>query len=177
MSTEIYRMLPRTKSLLGEDIKKRRSTVADISREGAGLWEGDQWHSTTYREQQRQRELAIRHLLMIEQKGGKIEALPKPSQNTQIEVGHMVKISLLDDPDIKEAEISFSLVHVLTTEDAFYLGKLFDNVKEMVVSHVSSIGSTLLGRKRGEIVTYLPGNRLQVLGDEDAIRVSNLFDE
>ncbi len=170
-------MLPQTKKLLEEDIRRRRSEVDDISKTGAGLWEGDQWHSTAYREQQCQKELAIRLLQMIDSKNGKIEEIPRPLQNTLVEVGHMVKISLLDDPDIIAAGIQSSLVHVLTIEDAFYLGGSFDNLKEMIVSPVSPIGSALLGKKREEIGTYLQSNRFQVLGDKDAIRISNLFDK
>jgi len=172
--TGIYRMLPQTKQLLEEDIRKRKSEVVDISKEGAGLWEGDQWHSTGYREQQRKRELAIRFLQMIDGKGGRIEVLHKPEQNVHIEVGHMAKIRLLDDPDIIEARISNSIVHVLTEEDVLYLSHLFDNLNEMIVSQESPIGGALLGRMRGETATYLQGNRLQVLESEDAIRVSNL---
>jgi len=173
--TEIYRMLPQTKQLLEKDIRKRRSEVVDISKEGAGLWEGDQWHSTGYREQQRKRELAIRLLQMIDEKSGKIEVLHKPKQDNHIEVGHMAKIKLLDDPDIIEAGISNSIVHILTKEDVLYLGQLFDNLGEMIVSQESPIGGALLGRMRGEVATYLQGNRLQVLESKDAIRVSNLF--
>jgi len=174
---EVYRMLPQTKQLLENDIQRKRDELASISREGAGLWEGDQWHSTTYREQQRQKELAIRLLQMIDQKGGKIEVLDKPKQNDHIEVGHMAKIKLLDDPDVIEAKIPHSTIHVLSSEDALYLGKLFDNLNEMIVSLESPIGVALLGKKRGEIAIYLEKNKLQVLNDEDAIIASNLFDK
>ena len=175
--TEIYCMLPQTKHLLEQDIEERRSEVADISRQGAELWEGDQWHSKGFREQQRKKELAIRFLQMIDQKSGRIEVLDKPKQNDHIEVGHMAKIKLLDDPDVIEANISHSTIHILSSEDALYLGKLFDNLSEMIVSLESPIGSALLGKKRGEIATYLDRNRLQILNDEDAITASNLFDK
>jgi len=61
-----YLMLPSTKRLLEEDIKKRRNELADISKQGAELWEGDQWHSSAYRDQQIRKELAIRFLQLID---------------------------------------------------------------------------------------------------------------
>ncbi len=173
---EIYHMLPRTKQLLEDDILRRRAELSDISQQGAEIWEGDQWHSTTYREQQRRRELAIRLLQLIDQKSGKIDVLNKPRQNNQIELGHMAKVMLLDDPDVLEVGIPYSLIHVLSSEDVLYLGQLFDNIREMVVSQESPIGNALLGRGRNEIATYLQVNRLKILGDKDAIKTSYLFD-
>jgi len=170
-------ILPRTKQLLEEDIIRRRGEVAEISKQGAGIWEGDQWHSTGYREQQRKLEVAIRFLQLIDQEGGKIEVLLKPTQTDHVEVGHMVKVNLLDDQDIIEAKIPFSIVHVLTKEDVQYLGSLFDNVSEIIVSHESPLGHALIGLRRGECSSYLQKQRLQVLDIEDAIRISNLFDK
>lgn len=175
--SETYRVLPKTKRLLEGDIEKRRNEVMDISKQGADLWEGDQWHSTAYREQQLKKELAIRFLQLIDQKGGKIEVMTRPTQNDQIEVGHMVKVNLLDDIDIVQAGVLFSVIHLLTKEDAQYLGSEFDNLKEMVVSNESPIGKVLLGLRRGDVTTYLNNQRLQVLELEDAISVSSLFDK
>lgn len=174
--SETYRMLPKTITLLEADIEKRRNEVIDISKQGADLWEGDQWHSTAYREQQQKKELAIRFLQMIDQKNGKIEPLSKPSQNDYVEVGHMVKIRLLDDIDAVEARIPFSMIHVLTKEDAQYLGAEFDNIREMIVSSETPIAQVLLGLKRGDNATYLNNQRLQVLKDEDAISASSFFE-
>ena len=168
-------MLPVTKKLLEQDIERRRSAVVDITKQGASIWEGDQWHSTTFREQQRQRELAIRFLQMIDQKSGKIEVIHKPEQNTYIELGHMAKVKLLDDSEMIEARIPYSLVHILTSEDVLYIGKLFGNLNEIVVSYSSPIGGALLGKRRGEVTTYLQGSRIEVLDDIDAIEASNLF--
>ena len=174
--SETYRMLPKTITLLEADIEKRRTEVLDISKQGADLWEGDQWHSTAYREQQQKKELAIRFLQLIDQKKGKIEPLSKPLQNDYVEIGHMVKVKLLDDIDVAQAGIPFSTIHVLTKEDAQYLGEEFDNVKEMIVSSETPIAKALLGLKRGDDATYLNGQRLHVLNDEDAISGSSLFE-
>jgi transcription elongation GreA/GreB family factor len=175
--SKTYLMLPNTKRLLEEDIQKRRDELVDISKQGADLWEGDQWHSSAYRDQQVRKEFAIRFLQLIDQKGGRIEVLSKPVQDDIVEIGHMVKAKLLDDPDVIEAKIPFSVIHVLTKEDVQYLGGLFDNLSEMIVSLESPIGSALQGKKRGEVTTYLQRNRLQVLDSEDAIKASNLFDK
>lgn len=175
--SETYRMLPRTKTLLEADIEKRRRELAEISKEGASLWEGDQWHSTAYRQQQQKKELAIRFLQLIDQKGGKIEELAKPEQNDHVEVGHMVKVKLLNDKAVQTAGVPFSLIHVLTKEDAQYLRGEFDNVVEMVVSTDSPMGKGLLGLRRGEVKIYLQEQKLQVIDTEDAISVSYLFEK
>jgi len=175
--SETYRMLPKTITLLEADIEKRRTEVLDISKQGADLWEGDQWHSTAYREQQQKKELAIRYLQLIDQKKGKIEPLSKPSQNDHVEVGHMVKVKLLDDTDVVEAGLPFSLIHVLTKEDAQYLGSEFDNIREMIVSSETPIAKVLLGLRRGDNATYLNDQRLQVLKDDDAISTSSFFEK
>lgn len=175
--SQTYSMLPATKKLLEEDIKRRRGELSDISKQGAELWEGDQWHSTAYREQQLKKELAIRYLQLIDQKGGKIEPLIKPQQNDFIEIGHMVKVSLPDDIDVIEAKIPFSVVHVLTKEDAQYLGGNYDNLSEMIASSESPLGKTLIGLRRGDQKIYINRQRLEVLDTEDAISVSSLFEE
>lgn len=172
-----YLMLPSTKRLLEEDIKKRRNELADISKQGAELWEGDQWHSSAYRDQQIRKELAIRFLQLIDQKGGRIEVLSKPAQTDHIEIGHMVKVELLDDIDVIEAKIPFSVIHILTKEDAQYLRSNFDNLNEMVVSNESPLGGALMGLRRGGKSSYLNRQRLEVLDTEDAISVSSLFEE
>ncbi len=174
--SETYRMLPKTITLLETDIEKRRNEVIDISKQSADLWEGDQWHSTAYREQQQKKELAIRFLQMIDQKKGKIEPLSKPSQNNHVEVGHMVKIRLLDDIDVVEARIPFTIIHVLTKEDAQYLGAELDNIREMIVSSETPIAQALFGLKRGDNATYLKDQRLQILTGEDAISASSFFE-
>lgn len=173
--SQTYLMLPGTKKLLEEDIKKRRDELIDISKQGAELWEGDQWHSSAYRDQQVRKEFAIRFLQLIDQKGGRIEVLSKPTQNDHVEIGHMVKVKLLDDIDIVEAKIPFSRIHVLTKEDAQYLGSKFDNMSEMIVSSESPLGGALIGLRRGDSATYLNKQRLQVLKEEGAISVSSLF--
>lgn len=179
MSTEVknYSMLPDTKRLLEEDIEKRRDELANISKQGADLWEGDQWHSSAYRDQQVRKELAIRFLQLIDEKGGRIDILSKPTQHDCVEIGHMVKVKLLDDIDVIEAKLPFSVIHVLTKEDAQYLGSEFDNVREMIVSSESPIGKTLIGKKRGDIANYVNNLRLQVLNEEDAITTSSLFEK
>jgi transcription elongation GreA/GreB family factor len=171
----VFRMLPRTKQLLEDDIDKRREELKNISGQGADIWEGDQWHSTTYREQQRMRELAIRYLQMIDSEEGRIEELSEPTQNEHVEVGHMVKVELLDDEDVIEQKVPYSLIHVLTKEDVQYLGKDFDNVTEMVISADSPVGKTLLGLRRGDTKTYVEDRRLHVLDEDDAISTSSLF--
>lgn len=174
--SETYKMLPKTITLLEADIEKRRTEVVDISKQGADLWEGDQWHSTAYREQQQKKELAIRFLQLIDQKKGKIEPLSKPSQNDCVEIGHMVKVRLLDDIDIVEAGLSFSVIHVLAKEDAQYLGGKFDNIREMIVSSETPIAKVLIGLRRGDNATYLNNQRLQILNCDDAISISSFFE-
>ncbi|MFH1407952.1 MAG: hypothetical protein ABIG91_02850 [Patescibacteria group bacterium] len=176
--SEVYRMLPKTKKILEADIERRRSEVREISLRGAAIaGDGDGWHSTTYRAQQVQKEVAIRYMQLVDQKGGSIEVLTKPLQNESVEIGHMVKVNLLDHLEIIEAKIPFSVIHILSKEDAQYLDKEFDNIKEMIVSNKSPIGKVLLGLKRGDNTTYLDNQRLQVLKDEDAISVSSLFEK
>jgi transcription elongation GreA/GreB family factor len=170
-------MLSRSKELLEEDIKRRRSELTGISKEGADLWEGDQWHSTAYRDQQVRKEFAIRFLQLIDEKDGRIEVLSKPNQNNIVEIGHMVKVELLDDFDVVEAKIPFSVIHVLTKEDVQYLGQTFDGIVEMVVSQESPIGQSIIGLKRGDQSIYLKTQRLRVLDTDDAIEISNLFEK
>lgn len=174
--TEIYRMLPKTKDLLEADIEKRKKEVVDISKQGADLWEGDQWHSTAYREQQQKKDIAIRFLQMIDRLNGRIETLKKPIQNDKIEIGHMVKVKLMDDVEIARAGIPFSIIHVFSKEDVNYLKGEFDDIREMIVSNESPLGQTLIGLKRGDKATYLDNQRLQILSDEDAINASSLFE-
>jgi len=136
MSVEsgIRYLLPRTRELLEKDIQSRREKATSISRQGTDIWEGDQWHSSAYRTQQNRKEVAILFLQLID-RGLRLENLPKPTQTDHVQIGHMVKVRLLDDPEIAQAAIPYSIVHVLTKEDSQYLGPLFDGLHEMIVSH------------------------------------------
>lgn len=174
--SKIVYILPRTKELLKEDIKERKNSAKDISKEGANLWEGDQWHSTTYREQQNRKEIAIRYLQLID-KGEIFEDLPQPGQTKTIEVGHMVKAKLLDDQEIINAKIPFTLIHIFSSYDSRYLSTLFDDLNEMIVSDETPIGKALLGKQRGDKTTYLEKQRIEILESEDAIQISSLFDK
>ena len=83
---------------------------------------------------------------------------------------------MLDDIDAVEAKLPFSTIHVLTKEDAQYLGGEYDNISEMVVSAESPLGKELLGLRRGDTKEYFQNQRLQVMDTEDAITPSYLFD-
>ncbi|MFH1407947.1 MAG: hypothetical protein ABIG91_02825 [Patescibacteria group bacterium] len=173
---KIYHILPRTKQLLQEDIKNRKEEATEISKEGADLWEGDQWHSTAYREQQNRKEIAIRYLQLIDN-GTIFENLSKPKQVEHVEIGHMIKVKLLDDPDAIEARVPYTLIHIFTHFDSKYLDSQFDGVSEIIVSNETPIGKALIGRERGDKTTYLQNLRLEILNSEDAIQISSLFEK
>lgn len=178
---EICYMLPKTRVAFDKDLESRQKRVITISQTGADLWEGDQWHSTTYREQQSEKERAIRHLQMLTPKLGILETLPKPQQNDTVEVGHMVKVKLPNDPEIAKAGVEHTLVHVLAPDDFVYLGDAFDGIQEMIIPFTSPLAKALIGLKRGEKgLYYMEGKgkeeaRVQVLDIEDAIALSSLF--
>jgi len=174
--SKIYLILPRTKELLKEDVNIRREEARKISKEGANLWEGDQWHSTTYRQQQLRKEIAIRYLQLIDN-GAIFENLEKPKQVESVEVGHMVKVNFLDDEEIKAAKIPFTRVHIFTKFDSQYLQGQFDDINEILVSNESPIGKALINRKRGEKIIYLKGLRLEILDSKDSIETSSLFEK
>jgi hypothetical protein len=174
---ETYRMLPKTAELLKEDIAVRRKELDNVSQQGNEIWSGgDQWHSTTFKNQQQRQEVTMLFLQLATRKEGKTEVLQKPSQTETVEIGHMIKVKLPDDQDIIEAGVEHSLIHLLSEDDAHYLGPLFDGLREMVAADISPLGKALTGLRRGMTAKYLKDSRLQVLDTEDAIQVSNLFD-
>jgi hypothetical protein len=180
MGAEIARsnVLPRTKKLLDSDLIAREQDIRNTTTQGASAFgDGDGWHSTTYRELERQKVVGIYYLLALKEKAGVIEILQKPSQNDQVEIGHMVKAKLFNDPVVVEAGVPYSIIHILPELDVKYLHNEFDGIEKIIVSNESPIGKALIGLKRGEKTEYLSNQILQIMDDDDAIRASSLFDE
>jgi transcription elongation GreA/GreB family factor len=175
IGSRFYYMLPKTATLLKENVERKRAGLKNMSGKGAEIWEGDQWHSTSYREHERQKELAMRLLQRVDIED-RIDILPRPIQSDIIEIGHMVQVVLPDDEEVVRAGIPWALIHILTPLDAQYISPLFNNLGEMVISNESPLGKTLIGQKRGSIATYRPNQKLQVLDTPEAIMVSNLFE-
>lgn len=172
---ETNRMLLQTKTLLLADINRRYAVAEAISISGAGIWEGDQWHSTTYREQQREKMVALCVLGMVASKSINIEIISPPEQNDHVETGHMVKARLPDDLDFLESKVPFIVIHILTSTDAIYFGKE-DDPAEMVISDQSPLGKALLGMRSGESRIYIGNNQVRILNEEDSIAISSYFE-
>lgn len=112
--------------------------------------------------------------------------LQRPEQNMTVELGHMVKVRLLDDPDAVDMGIKETVIHLLSTGDAQILSKVLisdqrfvDRVSQLIVSIDSPLGKALLGRTRGETFFYQGGHeqfRARVLNVEDAINATYFFD-
>lgn len=112
--------------------------------------------------------------------------LQRPGQNVTVQLGHMVKVRLLDDPDAVDLGIKETIIHLLSTADAQVLNKVLandsrftDRVSQLIVSIDSPLGQALVGRERGETFTYQGGHeefRARVLRGNEAIEATYFFD-
>lgn len=164
-------MLAKTKEKLEMKVALLREKLKELEQSSVDAHSGDAWHSSSYRILIAEQDSARAMLIQEAQALDNAEVITFPLQNEVIELGHVVQIQFLDDDEFDPRKLIN--VHILGPRDTQFIHNSSEN--DIVVSNKSPLGRSLIGHRRSEEVTYLPGLRAKILAGKNAIEVSGFF--
>lgn len=135
---------------LEENYKNEVSKISKELSETYANATGDGYHDETVQLFEREKQNAQLRLQRISDLLRTAEVQEEPAQFETVELGHSVRVNLLDDPDANEpVEVT-----ILTSANLQVFENEFDMEKKLLVSDKSPLGGALIGSKVDQVVPY-----------------------
>lgn len=185
-------LLPISIKILHDDIADTKTQAAAAKRGGMDDMGGDAYHDETFLSAENAYHTITIIGKYISDSLGTGELLERPVQFDTIQIGHVVKVRFLNDPDIdKDSIVTIHLVSSgdkkalssYAKSDITFKSKYDNGLSSMIISVDTVLGQSLQTRKRGDRGVYEGldeiGNaknyRFIVETSDDAIETTPLF--